>query len=544
MHEPFRRWGIVRPMSATHLNLAHLLDNTARQMPDREALAIHTPRGMLRLSYGQISALASQLANGLRARGIQPGDHVALSCPNTPHFVVAYFAILRVGAVVVPLNVLLKPREIAYHLNDSDAVAIIAFEGTPELPIAKMAREALAEAPRCKDLLVITLGAGTPTSVEGAVTLDEVMAGQSPVSATHPTRADDTAVMLYTSGTTGQPKGAELTHFNMTLNAMASRDIMLPMLQHDLTHQATTLITLPLFHSTGQTAQMNGGIAAGFRLVLLPRFDAAAVLQAFETEHVNCWVGVPTMYWALLQHAQQHGIDPATAAASLRLCVSGGAPMPVAIMTEFERTFGTRIVEGYGLSETSPVACFNQVFRPSKPGTVGPPIFSCEVRIVDDHDMAVPNGAAGEVVIRGHNIMKGYYKRPQETAEACRGGWFHTGDIGTMDDDGYVSIVDRKKDMVLRGGMNVYSREVEDVLMTHPAVSLAAVIGVPDERLGEEVKAFVVRRAGAALTEAELIAWSKEQMAAYKYPRSIEFRDALPISGTGKVLKRELRGSH
>jgi long-chain acyl-CoA synthetase len=243
----------------------------------------------------------------------------------------------------------------------------------------------------------------------------------------------------------------------------------------------------------------------------------------------------------LLHHARQQDIDTARVAASLRLCVSGGAPLPLALMHEFETAFGVRILEGYGLSETAPVACFNQVFRPSKPGTVGPPIFACEVRVVDAEDRPLASGAAGEVVIRGHNVMKGYYKRPAETAEALRGGWFHTGDIGVIDADGYLAIVDRIKDLVLRGGMNVYPREIEEVLMTHPAVSLAAVIGVPEERLGEEIKAFIVRKPGASLTEDELIAWCKEQLAAYKYPRYVEFRDALPMGGTGKVLKRELR---
>ena len=529
-------------MSATTLNLAHLLDNTARLTPEREALAIQSSRGMIRMSYGLLSGLVSQTANGLRASGIRPGDHVALSCPNTPHFVVAYYAILRIGAVVVPLNVLLKPREIAFHLQDSDAVAMIVFEGTPELPMAQMARAACDEVPSCRQLIVITLDATAPCPVGRAVTMAHVTEGQSTVSETHPTAPDDTAVMLYTSGTTGQSKGAELSHLNMTMNAMASRDIMLPALLNGVDQQNVTLITLPLFHSTGQTAQMNAGIAGGYRMVLLPRFDATAVLQAFEHEHINCWVGVPTMYWALLQCARTQGLDTRRAGASLRLCVSGGAPMPVALMQEFESAFGVRILEGYGLSETSPVACFNQVYRPSKPGTVGPAIVSCEVRVVDAEDRPLPVGEPGEIVIRGHNVMKGYYKRPLETAEAMRGGWFHTGDIGTLDADGYLTIVDRIKDLILRGGMNVYPREIEEVLMTHPAVSLAAVIGVPDDRLGEEVKAFVVRRPGETLTETDLLEWCKSQMAAYKYPRSIEFLDALPMGGTGKVLKRELRG--
>ena len=358
---------------------------------------------------------------------------------------------------------------------------------------------------------------------------------------TAPTGPGDTAVILYTSGTTGQSKGAELTHLNMTLNAMASRDMLSPALDTRAGNRVVSLITLPLFHSTGQTAQMNAGITGGWTLVLLPRFDPAAVLRAFADEQINCWVGVPTMYWTLLQHARAEQLDVSKAAASLRCCVSGGAPMPAAVMQDFERTFGVRVLEGYGLSETSPVACFNQYERPSKPGTVGLPITGCDVRVVDAADRPLATGERGEIVIRGHNVMKGYYKRPAETAEALRGGWFHTGDIGVIDADGYVTIVDRKKDMLIRGGTNVYPREIEEVLMTHPAVSLAAVIGVPDERLGEEVKAFVVLKPGAALTADALVAWAKGEMAAFKYPRVIEFRDALPIGPTGKVVKRQLR---
>jgi long-chain acyl-CoA synthetase len=253
------------------------------------------------------------------------------------------------------------------------------------------------------------------------------------------------------------------------------------------------------------------------------------------------WIGVPTMYWALLQYARAAGTDLSAAAASLRLCASGGAPMPLEVLREFERTFRVRVLEGYGLSETAPVVSFNQLQRPSKPGTVGLPIFGVEVRCFDEHDRAVPAGERGEVVVRGPNVMKGYYANPDATAEAKRGGWFRTGDIGQIDADGYLSIVDRKKDMILRGGFNVYPREIEETLLTHPAISLAAVVGVPDERLGEEVKAFVVLKPGRQLGADELIVWAREEMAGYKYPRSVEFRDALPMSATGKVLKRELR---
>ena len=522
---------------ATTLNLASIVGYHAALTPDRMAVIF----GDRRLTYAQLEAAASQVAHGLVGMGIRPGDHVALACPNLPYFPIAYFGILKAGAVVVPLNVLLKPAEIAYHLRDSDARALLVFEGTPELPMAAMARAACDEVPACEHLVVMTADPAAPCPVDRARTLGQLVAGRSPAFDTHPARLDDTAVMLYTSGTTGQPKGAELTHANMFLNAAITRDVLRSAIDHRIDGRNVSLITLPLFHSTGQTAQMNMSLYAGLTISLLPRFDPAIVLKVMARDEVNFWIGVPTMYWDLLRYVREHGVDPAPVAKHLRLCMSGGAPMPVAVMEEFSRVFGVTVLEGYGLSETAPVASFNHVERPTRPGTVGQPLFSVEIRCVDDQDRPVPAGEAGEVVIRGHNVMKGYYKRPEATAAAIRNGWFHTGDIGIIDAEGYLSIVDRKKDLILRGGLNVYPRELEEVLMTHPAVSLAAVVGVPDERLGEEIKAFVVRRAGAELAEADLIAWCRERMAGYKYPRSIEFRERLPVSATGKILKRELR---
>jgi len=494
--------------------------------------------GTQQLTYAELDSQAQRVAAGLHAIGIRAGDHVALSCPNVPLFPIVYFGILKAGAAVVPINVLLKPREIAYHLRDSGAKAVIAFDGTPELPIAEMVKAASAEA-KCPHVSQV------PSGLDGLLRDDANF---------HPPRREpqDTAVILYTSGTTGHPKGAELTHANMVSNAISSYDMFRPAFDSpapagagdggtDRTPQHTALVTLPLFHSTAQTCLMNAGLYGGFRLVLLPRFDPAVVLDAFAREQVGLWIGVPTMYWSLLQHARSTGADVSHAAASLRLCVSGGAPMPAQVLRDFEHTFGVRILEGYGLSETAPVVSFNQLERPSKPGTVGLPIFGVEIRCVDEHDVPQPPGARGEIVVRGPNVMKGYYQNPDATAEAKRGGWFRTGDIGQLDDEGYLTIVDRKKDMILRGGFNVYPREIEEVLMTHPAVSLAAVVGVPDERLGEEVRAFVVRKPGQSITDTELIAWAREQLASYKYPRTIEFRDALPMTATGKVLKRELR---
>jgi long-chain acyl-CoA synthetase len=520
---------------ATALNLASILDQQARLTPERVALtcsgANHT--------YAALAAFSSRVAGGLHAIGIRPGDHVALSCPNIPWFPIAYYGILKAGAVVVPLNVLLKPREIAYHLKDSDARAIVVFEGTPELPMGAMARTACDEV-GCERLIVATREPTGTTSISGATTLGQLMTGGSPAFETRARKPDDTAVILYTSGTTGHPKGAELTHMNMLLNAMASRDMFVPAMQGGVA-QDVALITLPLFHSTAQTCQMNSGVLSGMRHVLLPRFEPAVVLETMQREQVGFWIGVPTMYWTLLQFASGNDVDTAAVAQHLRLCVSGGAPMPVDVMRRFETTFGVRILEGYGLSETSPVAAFNQLLRPSKPGTVGQPILGVEIRCVNAQEHVVPAGERGEIVIRGPNIMKGYYNRPEATAEAMRGGWFHTGDVGTLDADGYLTIVDRTKDMIIRGGFNVYPREIEEVLMTHPAVALVAVVGIPDERLGEEVKAFVVRRAGVPITEGDLLTWCREQFAAYKYPRVIEFRESLPISATGKILKRELR---
>lgn len=525
------------PTAATSLNIALLLDHHARMTPDVEAVVM----GDRRLTYAQLHALSGRFANALRGLGLRPGDHVALTCPNVPYFPIAYFGLLRAGCVVVPLNVLLRPREIAYHLQDSDAKAYFCFEGTAEIPMAAWGREALAATPACTHFIVMTADPMAAEGPNGARSLAALLAAQPADFATEARRADDTAVMLYTSGTTGQPKGAELTHANLQLNAWGCVDLYRSFLDLRPGARNAALITLPLFHSFGQVTQMLAGLLAGQTLVLLPRFEPAAALEAMRREHVNCWSGVPTMYWALAEHVAATGADVSSIREHLRVCTSGGAAMPVELMRRFEALFGVRILEGYGLSETSPVATFNYAQRPSKPGTVGTPLLGVEVAVVDPMDRPVKTGEVGEVVIRGHNIMKGYYKRPEATAEAMRNGWFHSGDLGRLDEDGYLRIVDRTKDLIIRGGFNVYPREIEEVLITHPAVSLCAVVGVPDERLGEEVKAYVVRAAGAQATESELLEWCRQQFASFKTPRLLEIREALPMTATGKVLKRELR---
>lgn len=525
---------------ATTLNLSMLIEHHARQQPDKIGVVWNETR----LSYKQLNDYANKIANGLRVLGIQPGDKVALSCPNIPYFPMAYFGILKAGAVVVPLNVLFKPREIAYHLTDSEAKAVFAFEGTPEFPLGQTVKAGFETVETCEHFITMLknpMSAENP--IEGTKTLTQLIFFASDKFETCGTKPEDTAVILYTSGTTGQPKGAELTHLNMTMNAMITRDLYLP--EMNLADEANNslLVTLPLFHSFGQTAQMNVAFYHGCTIVLLPQFEPQAVLDTMRRERINFWSAVPTMVWTLLKYVEETGTDVADIAQNLRVITTGGAPMPVEVMKAFEAKFGVKIMEGYGLSETAPVACFNQPERPTKPGTVGQPVFGVEIKCVDDEGKEVPTGERGEVVIRGHNIMKGYYNKPEATAEAIKNGWFHSGDIGIFDEEGYLSIVDRKKDMILRGGYNVYPRELEEIIMTHPAVSLCAVIAVPDERLGEEIKAFVVRKQGATLTKEEMFQWCKEQFAANKYPRYIEFRDSLPIGATGKILKRELRQS-
>ena len=523
--------------SATVLNLASIVSHHARLTPQNEAIVWND----IRLTYSELDALSNKVANGLTAMGVGHGDKVALNCPNLPFFPVIYYGIMKTGAAVVPICVLFTPREIEYHLRDSDAKAVFVFEGTHDLPMGTSTKKAFDEVGACRDLIVITKSPGEKSPIEGHKTIHEFIDGQPSTFETFPTRPGDTCAILYTSGTTGQPKGAELTHLNIMSNVTTTWNTHLPVLDFTDGKQKTVLITLPLFHTTGQTVQMNTNIYGGSRVVLLPRFEPHTAIEAMMRENVNFWVGVPTMYWALLRYVEETGFDVGRIKDSMRVCTSGGAPMPVEVMKAFEEKFGVRVLEGYGLSETSPLACFNHLERPSKPGTVGQPIFGVDVRCFDDDDNEVPRGTRGEVVIRGANVMKGYYKRPEATAEAFRSGWFHTGDIGIMDDEGYLSIVDRKKDMILRGGYNVYPRELEEQIMTHPAVSLCAVIGVPDERMGEEIKAFLVLKPDVKLNQSDFLEWCRERFAANKYPRFVEFRESLPIGGTGKIFKRALR---
>ncbi|GAA4087800.1 long-chain fatty acid--CoA ligase [Nocardioides kongjuensis] len=515
-------------------NLAEFLENSAQSYPDRTAIVF----GDTRLSYPQVNGAANQVANLLVSRGIEPGDKVALSCPNLPYFTIVYYGILKAGATVVPLNVLLKGREVAYHLADSDAKAYFAFQGTPDLPIGQEAYDGFQAADGCEHFFVITADPTAPSPIEGTETLGQGLAGQAPTFDSVDVSDDDTAVILYTSGTTGQPKGAELRHRNMRDNALAGKDLF----GADPANPDTFLCVLPLFHSFGQTVIQNGAFAFGGTVVMLPRFEAAAAIGLMLKEKVSFFAGVPTMYWGLL-NALDESVDVKALAENLRVAVAGGAALPVEVHHQFEERFGVVILEGYGLSETSPVASFSRLGSPVRVGSIGTPIPGVEMKLLegDTWDEVKDPDGIGEIAIKGHNIMKGYYKRPEATAASIsEDGWFRSGDLGRKDSDGWYYIVDRSKDMIIRGGFNVYPREIEEVLLTHPAVSLAAVIGVPHESHGEEIKAFVILKSGASATPEEIVAWGKEQMAAYKYPRIVEVVDSLPMTATGKILKREL----
>jgi long-chain acyl-CoA synthetase len=496
-----------------HLNLGTILEASAKARPDHTALRLN----QFALSYAQLDRAARGLARALRQRGIGPGERVAVMIPNVPEFSIAYFGILYAGCTVVPLNVLLSAPEVAYHLQDSEARLVIAHPVFAE-PARKGATEAKVS---------LLLSSGGNAGEETLVT----MAHGDPAELVHETGASDTAVILYTSGTTGKPKGAELTHSNLFLNCAVVVPKLLPIGQDHV-----ALAVLPLFHSFGQTCIQNASIASGGTFTLLPRFSPEEALATMERDRVTLFAGVPTMYFAILHHPEKP-----RDLSSLRYCMTGGAAMPVEVMRAFEERYRVPILEGFGLSETSPVASFTMLDRPRTPGSIGHPVWGVEMAIFDELDRRLPDGERGEICVRGHNVMKGYWKRPDATKEALRNGWFHTGDIGIRDSTGSYTIVDRKKDMIIRGGFNVYPREVEEVLYAHPAVLEAAVVGVAHESHGEEVKAVLALRPGHTLTAPEVIAYCKERLAAYKYPRLIEFRDTLPKGPTGKILKRELR---
>ncbi len=512
------------------LNLSCILENSARQYPTKAAFTFMDKT----LNFAQVNGAANQVANGLRAKGIQPGDKVALSCFNLPYFPIVYFGILKAGATVVPLSVLLKKDEVAYHLSDSDAKAYFCFVGNADLPMGTMGHAGFQEATDCEHFFMIMPTPEMPSSIAGTETLGSLMAGQSPVAESAQTDPNDTAVIIYTSGTTGRPKGAELSHSNLMLNTILSADL------GKVTKEDNVLIVLPLFHIFAMTCCMNAGIYKAAHSVLLPRFDAEAVFGLMQKHSINIFAGVPTMYWGLVNYKEAK-FDYDLISKNLRVCMAGGASLPVQVLHDFEHRFKVDILEGYGMSEGSPIVTFNHLGDEKVPGSIGRPVWGVEVKLVNDDGEEVPTGEKGELWYRGHNVMKGYYKRPEANAKTITDGWLHSGDVAVKDDKGRYYIVDRTKDMIIRGGLNVYPREVEEVMIKHEAVSLVAVTGIPDPKMGEDIKAYVVLAEGASATPAELIAYTKANLAAYKYPRHVEIIDALPMSATGKILKKELR---
>ncbi|MDX8361266.1 fatty acid--CoA ligase family protein [Cytobacillus sp. IB215316] len=511
------------------MNLTSRLSESAQKYPAKPAYIFQDKAS----TYADLDSAVNAFASGLDKLGIGKGDHIALLLGNSPYFVISLYGALKVGATIIPINPIYTADEISYIVNNGDVKAIITFDVLlpqvePMLPIMKGVEHIIyCETPQGKE-------AGVDLS---AIVTSEKMKSFSKIislgSFTYegPTLAeDDVAVILYTSGTTGKPKGAMLTHKNLYSNAIDVAQYL------KLSDTDRVITTLPMFHVFCLTVALNAPLMNGGTLIILPKFSPEEVFRVAKTYEATVFAGVPTMYNFLLQHPEGNKED----LASLRLCISGGASMPVALLKGFEQKFNVIVSEGYGLSEASPVTAFNPLDRPRKPGSIGTSIFNIENKVVDEMGEEVPPGQVGELIVRGPNVMKGYYKMPEETAHTIMDGWLYTGDLARMDEEGYFYIVDRKKDMVLVGGYNVYPREVEEVLYNHPDIIEAAVIGVPDPNFGEAVKSFVVTT-NNQLTEKEVLDYCIEHLAKYKIPTSIEFIEELPKNTTGKILRRALK---
>ncbi|GAB3585611.1 long-chain-fatty-acid--CoA ligase [Calidifontibacter terrae] len=490
------------------MNLATNLVNAAERYGDRPAVRLDDTV----LTYAELLAQAQAVGHWLVEAGLRPGDRVGLLLPNVPAYAVHFYGVELAGGTVVPMNPLLKAAEIEFYLRDSGATFLFTVAATAADAAAACAVTGT------RDVVVVAEGTDLPPGAQDVVPRDD----------------QDTAVILYTSGTTGKPKGAELTHDNIARNASVTARTLTEIGPADV-----VMGCLPLFHVFGLTCGLNAGVAVGACLTLISRFDGARALEVIRRDEVTVFIGVPTMYSALLQANDGQPLK------TLRTCISGGAPLPVEVLRSFEETFQAKILEGYGLSESSPVACFNHPQLERKAGTIGVPVEDVSLRLVaDDVDGKVVDsapGEVGEILIKGPNVMKGYWGLPEATAETIVDGWLRTGDLATRDDDGYYTIVDRKKSLIIRGGYNVYPREIEEVIYEHPAVIEVAVVGIPHPTLGEEVAAAVSLKAGASASPEEIRAFVKERVAAYKYPREVWILDSLPKGPTGKILRREVQ---
>ncbi|MDR3233248.1 MAG: long-chain fatty acid--CoA ligase [Planctomycetaceae bacterium] len=518
------------------LNLASALQQSAALYPADTAVIC----GDRSFTFTELERWTGKIAEFFLVQGVKRGDHILLLAPNVPEFTAVYFAALRIGAVAVPINVQLLPQEIADILEHSDAKHIAVWHG-----LAEKGLEAFEKVDSCRNIFFI--GAKReelPESVLGhhltgplhrpvKFVLDEFLddlTGSVDYAQTSP---DDTAVILYTSGTTGKSKGVELTHFNLFSNALYAQDRKI-----FIKHGDTAIAVLPLFHTFGQTAMQNAPLLAGATVVMVPHFEIRKALDEMDKHSVTHIAAVPTMYNLMLQTLRRRNYD----LSSLRTAISGGASLPVELYNELEKILKFKIVEGYGLSETSPFVCMTPAQENviHKQGSTGTALYGTEVRIIREDSSFADAGEVGELVVRGHNVMKGYYKDAAATESAFVNGWFRTGDIAKYDSDGYFFILDRAKDVIIRAGMNIYPREIEEVLLHHPAVQEAAVVGIPDETLSESVTAFVVRVPEAEVTAVQLQKYCREHLALYKCPKTVIFRESLPKNATGKIQKREL----
>lgn len=511
------------------MNLVEQIRQQAFEQPEKIAYYF-TGKGT---SYAELEHTVGRFASALQDMGVEKGDHVALLLGNTPHFIISLYATMRLGATAIPINPVYTPDEISYIIQNGDVKAVIALDML--LPLVEIGIKTF---PKVEGYIICEttpdIGkkyAALSDAARGKAKLfTHVLAGASSTVEPVAVHTDDTAVILYTSGTTGHPKGAMLTHGNLYSNA---RDVgnYLQMSEED-----RVITTLPVFHVFALTVVVNAPLMKGATLLLAPRFSPGEIFKLAEDYQATVFAGVPTMFNFLYQFEEGNP----EAFAHLRLAISGGASLPVALLHNFEEKFNVRVSEGYGLSEASPVTCFNPLDRERKAGSIGQSIINVENKVVDVNGEEVPVGEVGELIVRGPNVMKGYYKMPEETAMAIRDGWLYTGDLARKDEEDYFFIVDRKKDMIIVGGYNVYPREVEEVLFTHPNVVEAAVVGFPDPDFGEAVHAYVVLKDKAISAEV-LKQYCAEHIVKYKVPKTIEILDELPKNSTGKILRRSLK---
>ncbi|MFD2443125.1 fatty acid--CoA ligase family protein [Bacillus sp. CGMCC 1.16607] len=511
------------------MNLSMQLHLTASSLPQKPAFYFSDQS----TTYQQLDAAVTKFASGLEKLGVKQGDHIALLLGNSPYFVIGMYGALRLGATVIPINPIYTADEISYIIKNGDVKTVIALDLLIPLIdkmnplLVNVANYIICETPKEDNQ---SLPIESLTVYPKLKSFSNVLESGQLDFAEPELNDEDVAIILYTSGTSGKPKGAMLTHKNLYSNAKDVSDYL------RMSESDRVVTVLPMFHVFCLTVALNAPLMNGATLLIVPRFSPIEIFALIKEYEATVFAGVPTMYNFLFQLPDTDPKD----IQSLRLCISGGASMPVALLKNFEKKFNVAISEGYGLSEASPVTCFNPLDRPRKPGSIGTSIVNVENKVVDELGVEVPAGEVGELIVRGPNVMKGYYKMPEDTDATIRDGWLYTGDLAKMDEEGYFYIVDRKKDMIIVGGYNVYPREVEEVLYSHPEIVEVAVLGVPDINLGEAVKCYVVCK-NPDLSEADLLKYCSEHLAKYKIPSTIEFLEELPKNTTGKILRRALK---